>query len=88
MSPAWLTIVFILFLRFQAFPQLTTAKYSVYPPHFAEPVYKKQELDKLYESGEIENYKLIPFKAARSNETCSIFHDPMVTWVLIDYCNI
>lgn len=68
----------IFFFRFQVFPQLTAAKYSVYPPHFAEPVYKKQELDKLYESGEIENYKLIPFKAARSNETCSIFHDPIV----------
>lgn len=63
---------------FQAFPQLSAAKYSVYPPHFSEPVYKKQELDKIYESGEIENYKLIPFKAARSNETCSIFHDPIV----------
>ncbi|XP_025203239.1 28S ribosomal protein S7, mitochondrial [Melanaphis sacchari] len=62
----------------QAFPQLSAAKYSVYPPHFSEPIYKKQDLDKIYESGEIENYKLIPYKAARSNETCSVFHDPIV----------
>jgi len=35
--------------RFQVRPQLTIAKYSVYPPHFREPIYKKQDLDKLYE---------------------------------------
>jgi len=72
--------MYYFFLRFlpQALPQLVTAKYSVYPPHFVEPVYKKQELDKLYESSEIEKYKLLPFKAARSSDTCSVFHDPLV----------
>lgn len=64
---------------------MTTAKYSVYPPHFGEPVYKKKDLDKLYENEKIEEYKLIPFKAARSNETCSVFHDPVVAYVLIVY---
>ncbi|VVC33947.1 Ribosomal protein S7 domain [Cinara cedri] len=63
---------------FQMSPQFA-AKYSVYPPHFGEPIYKKQELDKLLETGGIENFKLIPFKAAKSNETCSIFHDPVVS---------
>jgi small subunit ribosomal protein S7 len=58
---------------------LTAAKYSVYPPHYVEPVFKKQDIDKLQESGEIENYKLVPFKAARSNDTCSVFHDPLVS---------
>jgi len=62
----------------QTVPKLTSAKYSVYPPHFGVPVYKKDELDKLYETGAIENYKLIPFKAAASNQTCSVFHDPMI----------
>lgn len=70
-------LIFI-FSRFQALPQLTTAKYSVYSPYFREPVYKKEDLDKLYETGEIEHYKLVPFKAARSNETCSSYHDPVV----------
>lgn len=69
---------FFFFFRFQTLPQLTLAKYSVYPRHFVEPVYKKQELNKLYESNEIENYKVLPFKAAKNNETCSIFHDPVV----------
>jgi len=27
----------------------------------------------------IEEYKLIPFKAARNNETSSVFHDPVVS---------
>lgn len=58
---------------------MTAAKYSVYPPHYVEPVYKKQDINKLQESGEIDSYKLIPFKAARSNETCSVFHDPLVS---------
>lgn len=62
-------------------PQVSVAKYSVYPPHYGEPIYKKQDLDKLYENKEIDNFKLIPFKAARSNETCSTFHDPVVAWV-------
>lgn len=59
-------------------PQFT-AKYSVYPPHYMEPVYKKQEFNKLIETKEIDNLKLVPFKAAKSNDTCSIFHDPVVS---------
>lgn len=64
---------------------MTAAKYSVYPPHFSEPIYKKQNLDQLYENGKIEEYKLIPFKAAKNNETCSVLHDPVVEYVLIEY---
>lgn len=62
-------------------PQLTV-KYSVYPKYYNEPIYKKEELDHLYETGKIEKYKLISFKAAKSNETCSIFHDPLVAYVI------
>lgn len=73
------TNMYFLFQRFlQTVPKLMSAKYSVYPPHFREPVYKKEELDKLCESKAIDNYKLIPFKAVASNHTCSVFHDPMI----------
>lgn len=65
--------------RFQTLlPQLTVTKYSVYPPHFVTPVFKKQELEELYKSDTIETYKVVPFKAAKNDETCSIFHDPVV----------
>ncbi|XP_050525192.1 28S ribosomal protein S7, mitochondrial [Daktulosphaira vitifoliae] len=64
--------------RVQLLPYVPTTCYSVYPPHFNEPIYKKQEQSKLYENGEIEKWKLTPVKAAKSNETCSVFHDPVV----------
>ncbi|XP_050425117.1 28S ribosomal protein S7, mitochondrial [Adelges cooleyi] len=64
--------------RIQSVPNWATAKYSVYPPHYGNPIYKKEELNKLYENGEIEKLKLIPVKAAKSNESCSEFHDPVV----------
>lgn len=50
----------------------------MYGPQFVEPVYKKEQQESMYESGEIENILHVPVKAARVDATCSVFHDDLV----------
>lgn len=52
---------------------------SQYGPQFVEPVFKKQSIAALQESGEIKNIAHVPIKAARNNDTCSVFHDDLVS---------
>jgi small subunit ribosomal protein S7 len=51
---------------------------SQYPSHFVEPVYRKEKQAIIVQSGEAVKLAHIPIKAARNNETCSIFHDDMI----------
>ncbi len=53
--------------------------YSQYPKHFINPVFKKEEQDDLIKSGEVSKIQFIPIKAARNNDTSSVFHDHRVS---------
>lgn len=52
---------------------------SSYGPHFIEPIYKKDQQQPLYESGEAAKLSHVPIKAARNNDTSSVFHDQLVS---------
>jgi hypothetical protein len=53
----------------------------MYGPQFVEPVFKREEQESMYESGEIEKILHVPVKAARVDATCSVFHDDLVRYV-------
>nr|CAG4644278.1 EOG090X0CZM [Lepidurus arcticus] len=61
---------------------LLQQKYSRYAPYFQEPVYKPDDLEVLYESGEAQKRSHIPVKAARNDQNCSVFHDPLVSYFI------
>lgn len=48
---------------------------SSYGPHFIEPIFKKDKQTIIFDSGEAQKLAHIPIKAARNNDTASIFHD-------------
>ena len=52
---------------------------SSYGPHFVEPVYKKDQQQSLFEAGEAAKLAHVPIKAARNNDTSSVFHDHLVS---------
>ncbi|KAJ9578712.1 hypothetical protein L9F63_005074 [Diploptera punctata] len=52
--------------------------FSQYGKQFVDPVFKKEEQDILYETGEIEKKTHVPIKAALTDATCSVFHDELV----------
>ncbi|XP_053694318.1 28S ribosomal protein S7, mitochondrial [Sabethes cyaneus] len=67
------------FLRFPLTCHFPRAGMSQYGPQFVEPVFKKETIAALEESGEIESVAHVPIKAARNNDTCSVFHDDLVS---------
>lgn len=60
---------------------------SLYPPGYIEPIYKKEQQEKLVESDEWKNLIHMPVKAALNNHSSSIFHDDrvnkMVNYIMI-----
>lgn len=48
---------------------------SSYGPHFVEPTFKKDKQSVLIDSGDAVKLAHIPIKAARNNDSCSVFHD-------------
>jgi len=52
---------------------------SSYGPHFVDPVFKKDKQIALQETGEITKLTHIPIKAARNNDSSSIFHDDVLS---------
>lgn len=52
---------------------------SQYGPHFVAPVFKKDLQATLHESGEATKLAHIPIKAARNNDSCSVFHDDLIS---------
>lgn len=52
---------------------------SSYGPHFIEPVFRKDQQQQLFEAGEAAKLAHVPIKAARNNDTSSVFHDPIVS---------
>ncbi|CAH0563682.1 unnamed protein product [Brassicogethes aeneus] len=51
---------------------------SQYPTYYINPIYKKDALEALIKSGEDQNLKHIPTRAALNNQTCSTAHDDLV----------
>lgn len=47
---------------------------SQYAPHFVDPVFKKQKQAELFETAEAARMAHLPIKAARNNDTTSVFH--------------
>lgn len=52
--------------------------YSMYPPTYIKPVYQKEKLEELIETGEAKEREFTPVRAAYSSHTSSVFHDPIV----------
>ncbi|XP_019525396.2 small ribosomal subunit protein uS7m [Aedes albopictus] len=66
-------------LRCRTTCHLPAAAMSQYGPQFVEPVFKKETLTAMEESGEISKIAHVPIKAARNNDSCSVFHDDLVS---------
>ncbi|XP_008544188.1 28S ribosomal protein S7, mitochondrial [Microplitis demolitor] len=52
--------------------------YSVFPPTYIKPIFRKEDQALLEETGEAENLAHVPIKPAFGDDTCSEFHDPIV----------
>jgi hypothetical protein len=55
--------------------------YSSYAPYFIDPIFKKEQQEGLIKTGEAQKLAHIPIKAARNDDTCSVFHDELVRYV-------
>lgn len=52
-----------------------TSQMSSYGPHFIEPVFNKDKQSEMYSAGEAQKLSHIPIKAARNNDSSTLFHD-------------
>ncbi|XP_065220325.1 small ribosomal subunit protein uS7m [Planococcus citri] len=52
--------------------------YSVYSKSYIEPIYREEEQQKVIDTDEYKVLKILPVKAARCNETSSVFHDIVI----------
>ncbi|XP_046745398.1 28S ribosomal protein S7, mitochondrial isoform X1 [Diprion similis] len=52
--------------------------YSIYPSYYVRPVYKKENQSALKGTEEADELANSPIKAARNNETSSVFHDEVL----------
>ncbi|KOC70463.1 28S ribosomal protein S7, mitochondrial [Habropoda laboriosa] len=52
--------------------------YSVFPPHYIKPTFKKIEQQELYKNTNAEILAHSSIKPACSSDTCSTFHDSLV----------
>lgn len=52
--------------------------YSVFAENYVPPIYKKDEIEKIYEEGKHRELAHLPIKPALTSDTCSEFHDPVV----------
>lgn len=51
------------------------AQMSSYGPHFIEPVFRKDKQAEMFDAGEAQKLSHIPIKAARNNDSTTLFHD-------------
>nr|CAG4646548.1 EOG090X0CZM [Macrothrix elegans] len=51
--------------------------YSMYPPTFQEPLYDPKRMEQAAQSGEIQKLKFLPIKAAKNDQSVSMFHDDL-----------
>lgn len=56
-----------------------SASMSMYGPHFREPIFKTSKQQELFDSGEADQLIHVPLKAARNNDTSSVFHDDILS---------
>jgi hypothetical protein len=55
----------------------------VFPKQYVKPVFRKEELEKLNSTNELNANSYLSFKPAFTNENSSEFYDPLVTYVYI-----
>lgn len=60
-----------------------TRSYSVYPPNYIKPTFKKDQQATLIESGEALEIAHTPILPTLSNNTSSEFHDDVVKYAYI-----
>ncbi|XP_026468328.1 28S ribosomal protein S7, mitochondrial-like [Ctenocephalides felis] len=53
--------------------------FSQYASYFIDPVFKPQKQNELAQEGEIQKLAHVPIKAARNNDTSSVFHDDLLS---------
>lgn len=49
----------------------------MYQPYVQDPVYEKEKLEQLIQTGEAKQREFIPVKAAKSDQNVSVFHDEL-----------
>ncbi|KAH0540870.1 28S ribosomal protein S7, mitochondrial [Cotesia glomerata] len=65
-------------INLSSFLSLGSVKsYSVFPPSYVKPIFKKDQQALLQETGEADRLAHVPIKPAFHDETCSEFHDPI-----------
>lgn len=52
---------------------------SSYGPHFITPIFKADKQATLHDTGEAQKLAHVPVKAARNNDTSSVFHDDILS---------
>ena len=68
-------VYFFDFRQSKCAPAILANSMSSYGPHFVEPTFKKDKQSILIQSGDAGKLAHIPIKAARNNDSCSVFHD-------------
>jgi len=53
-------------------------EYGVFPPHYVEPIYRKDEQEALFQSKEAMDIAHQQVKPAQVTDTCSEFYDAKV----------
>ena len=52
--------------------------YAMYQPFVRDPIYRPEQQDSLFETGEAKKLEAIPVKAAKNDHNASIFYDEQV----------
>ncbi|XP_067005734.1 small ribosomal subunit protein uS7m [Anabrus simplex] len=56
---------------------LDAASYSSYAPYFVSPVFKRDQQNEMFELEEAQKLAHVPIKAAKNDDTSSVFHDEL-----------
>ncbi|KAK9499360.1 hypothetical protein O3M35_002860 [Rhynocoris fuscipes] len=70
------TIPFLIFKDSRVFIDIT--RNVSYGANFIDPIFRREELEKLKNSGEAKKLAHVPIKAAKSEQSCSEFYDPVL----------
>lgn len=57
--------------------------YSVFPPSYVQPIYRKEDQDALFQTEEAKKIMHVQIKPATVTDTCSEFYDKRVLWATI-----
>nr|CAG4642778.1 EOG090X0CZM [Evadne anonyx] len=66
-------------LKRELFDAVQHRQYSLYPPHYREPVFEKSKIDELFKTGEAQQNAFVPVKAAMNDNNASVFYDEITS---------